>query len=135
MHLDSLFNGPTKTLVNYRFVKDRFEADKVLNRAVLISGVGSAQIAVTITREATDATLNRASYPFDACSLRGLRVVSYARDVTARTSPPAANAIAGIIRLRLPPGQESSASKALRTRPGRPSGKNSSASFKSRAIG
>ena len=50
LHLDSLFNGPTKTLVNYRFVKDRFEADKVLNRAVLISGVGSAQVSVTITK-------------------------------------------------------------------------------------
>ncbi len=50
MHLDSLINGPTKTLVNYRFVKDRFEADKVLNRAVLISGVGSAQTSVTITK-------------------------------------------------------------------------------------
>ena len=50
LHLDSLFSGPTKTLVNYRFVKDRFEADKVLNRAVLISGVGSAQTSVTITR-------------------------------------------------------------------------------------
>ena len=50
MHLDSLWNGPTKTLVNYRFVKDRFEADKVLNRAVLISGVGSGQISVTITK-------------------------------------------------------------------------------------
>ena len=50
LHLESLWNGPTKTLVNYRFVKDRFEADKVLNRAVLISGVGSAQTSVTITR-------------------------------------------------------------------------------------
>ena len=50
LHLDSLINGPTKTLVNYRFVKDRFEADKVLNRAVLISGVGSAQVSVTITK-------------------------------------------------------------------------------------
>jgi type IV secretion system protein VirB9 len=50
LHLDSLWNGPTKTLVNYRFVKDRFEADKVLNRAVLISGVGGAQTSVTITR-------------------------------------------------------------------------------------
>jgi type IV secretion system protein VirB9 len=50
LHLDSLWNGPTKTLVNYRFVKDRFEAGKVLNRAVLISGVGSAQTSVTITR-------------------------------------------------------------------------------------
>jgi type IV secretion system protein VirB9 len=50
LHLDSLINGPTKTLVNYRFVKDRFEADKVLNRAVLISGVGSAQTSVTITK-------------------------------------------------------------------------------------
>src|SRR5262249_6970553 len=50
LHLDSLFSEPAKTLVKYRFVKDRFEADKVLNRAVLISGVGASQIAVTITR-------------------------------------------------------------------------------------
>jgi type IV secretion system protein VirB9 len=50
LNLDSLFNGRTKTLVNYRFLKDRFEADKVLARAVLISGVGDAQLAVTITR-------------------------------------------------------------------------------------
>jgi type IV secretion system protein VirB9 len=50
LHLDSLFYGATKTLVNYRFLKDRFEADKVLNRALLISGVGDSQLAVTITR-------------------------------------------------------------------------------------
>jgi type IV secretion system protein VirB9 len=50
MHIDSLFNGATKTLVNYRFVKDRFEVDKVLSRAVLISGVGTSQLSVTITR-------------------------------------------------------------------------------------
>jgi type IV secretion system protein VirB9 len=50
LHLDSLLNGPAKTLVNYRFVKDRFEADKVLNRAALISGAGASQVSVTITK-------------------------------------------------------------------------------------
>ena len=43
--------GPTPQLVNYRFVAGRFEVDKVLDRAQLISGVGRDQTQVTITQE------------------------------------------------------------------------------------
>ena len=49
--LASLFSGPEPQLVNYRFVNNRFEADKVLDRAELISGVGGDQLKVSITRE------------------------------------------------------------------------------------
>ncbi len=47
--LASLFSGPEPQLVNYRFVNNRFEADKVLDRAELISGVGGDQVKVSIT--------------------------------------------------------------------------------------
>ena len=46
-----IFTEPTKQLVNYRFVHGRFEVDKVLGRAALISGVGGDQITVTIERQ------------------------------------------------------------------------------------
>ena len=49
--LESLFNGPAPQLVNYRFVNNRFEVDKVLNRARLLSGVGGDRTQVTIRRE------------------------------------------------------------------------------------
>jgi type IV secretion system protein VirB9 len=45
-----LFTEPSKRLVNYRFINGRFEVDKVLQRAALISGVGRDQIAVRIER-------------------------------------------------------------------------------------
>jgi type IV secretion system protein VirB9 len=45
-----LFTGPTKELVNYRYVNGRFEVDKVLERAALISGVGMDQVEVKIVR-------------------------------------------------------------------------------------
>jgi P-type conjugative transfer protein TrbG len=45
-----LITEPSKQLVNYRYVHGRFEVDKVLQRAVLISGVGWDQVSVTITR-------------------------------------------------------------------------------------
>ena len=45
-----LFTEPTKQLVNYRFVDGRFEVDKVLRRAALISGVGRDQVEVRIER-------------------------------------------------------------------------------------
>ncbi len=48
--LDSLFNGETTQLVNYRFLGDRYEVDEVLERARLVSGIGSRQRVVTITR-------------------------------------------------------------------------------------
>ena len=47
----SLFSEPDKELVNYRFVKGRFIVDKVLNRAALISGVGSGQLKVELQRQ------------------------------------------------------------------------------------
>jgi type IV secretion system protein VirB9 len=46
-----LFSSPSKQLVNYRKVRDRYVVDKVLTRAALISGVGSDQTQVEITRE------------------------------------------------------------------------------------
>jgi P-type conjugative transfer protein TrbG len=45
-----LFSEPSKQLVNYRYVNGRFEVDKVLDRAALISGVGWDQVSVTIHR-------------------------------------------------------------------------------------
>jgi type IV secretion system protein VirB9 len=46
-----LFTEPSKQLVNYRFVHGRFEVDKVLTGAALISGVGRDQTEVRITRQ------------------------------------------------------------------------------------
>ena len=46
-----LFTGPTKELVNYRYVNGRFEVDKILERAALISGVGMDQVEVKIVRQ------------------------------------------------------------------------------------
>ena len=48
--LDSLINGPTARLVNYRFVEHRFEVDKVLDHARLSSGVGDSATVISITR-------------------------------------------------------------------------------------
>lgn len=45
-----LFSEPSKQLVNYRYVYGRFEVDKVLDRAMLISGVGWDQVTVKIRR-------------------------------------------------------------------------------------
>lgn len=46
-----LFSSPSKKLVNYRPIGDRYVVDKVLEKAALIQGVGSDQVEVTITRE------------------------------------------------------------------------------------
>lgn len=46
-----LFSSPSKKLVNYRAIGDRYVVDKVLDKAALIQGVGSDQTEVTITRE------------------------------------------------------------------------------------
>ena len=46
-----LFTEPSKQLVNYRFVHGRFEVDKVLGRAALISGVGGDQVSVRVERQ------------------------------------------------------------------------------------
>jgi len=46
------FSRPNPQLVNYRMHGDRYVVDGVLDRAALISGVGSSQTRVTITREA-----------------------------------------------------------------------------------
>lgn len=45
-----LFTDPSQQLVNYRYVHGRFEVDKVLDRAALISGVGWDQTTVKIQR-------------------------------------------------------------------------------------
>ncbi|KIO48705.1 P-type conjugative transfer protein TrbG [Nitrosospira sp. NpAV] len=44
----SLWSGPAPQLVNYRLIGDRYVVDKVLRNAALISGVGNAQVKVTI---------------------------------------------------------------------------------------
>lgn len=46
-----LFSGPSEKIVNYRVTGDRYVVDKVLERAMLITGVGSQQIRVTIRHE------------------------------------------------------------------------------------
>lgn len=46
-----LFTEPTKELVNYRYTRGAFVVDKVLERAALISGVGSDQIIVRIEHQ------------------------------------------------------------------------------------
>jgi type IV secretion system protein TrbG len=46
-----LFSEPSKQLVNYRFVHGRFEVDKLLTRAALISGIGRDQTVVRIERQ------------------------------------------------------------------------------------
>jgi len=43
-----LFSSPTKQLVNYRVIGDRYVVDQVIDRAALISGVGSSQVEVII---------------------------------------------------------------------------------------
>lgn len=45
-----IFSDPREQIVNYRLVGDRFVVDQVLERAALISGVGSEQVRVTIDR-------------------------------------------------------------------------------------
>ena len=45
-----LFTEPNKQLVNYRYVNGRFEVDRILDRAALISGVGWDQVEVKIAR-------------------------------------------------------------------------------------
>ncbi len=46
-----LFTEPSQQLVNYRYVNHRFEVDKLLDRAALVSGVGWDQVTVKITRQ------------------------------------------------------------------------------------
>jgi type IV secretion system protein VirB9 len=45
-----IFSDPSEQIVNYRLIGDRFVVDQVLERAALISGVGSDQTRVTIER-------------------------------------------------------------------------------------
>jgi type IV secretion system protein TrbG len=45
------FSGPSEQMVNYRITGDRYIVDRVLDRAELISGVGSGQTRVLITRD------------------------------------------------------------------------------------
>jgi type IV secretion system protein TrbG len=46
------FSTPTEQMVNYRLQGDRYIVDRVLDRAELVSGVGSDQARVVITRDA-----------------------------------------------------------------------------------
>lgn len=46
----SLWSGPTEKMVTYRPIGDTYVVDQVIDEAVLISGVGSDQTKVTITR-------------------------------------------------------------------------------------
>ena len=46
------FSRPSPQFVNYRQLGNRFVVDSVLSRAALVSGVGSGETRVTITREA-----------------------------------------------------------------------------------
>jgi len=45
------FYSPTEQMVNYRMQGDRYIVDRVLDRAELVSGVGSGQTRVVITRD------------------------------------------------------------------------------------
>ena len=45
------FSGPSEQMVNYRIAGDRYIVDQVLDRAELVSGVGSGQTRVLITRD------------------------------------------------------------------------------------
>jgi type IV secretion system protein VirB9 len=45
------FSSPSQQMVNYRIAGDRYVVDQVLDRAELVSGVGSGQTCVTITRD------------------------------------------------------------------------------------
>jgi type IV secretion system protein TrbG len=44
------FSSPTPQIVNYRVQGNRYVVDAVLDRAALISGVGSGQQRVVISR-------------------------------------------------------------------------------------
>jgi type IV secretion system protein VirB9 len=45
------FSSPSEQMVNYRIAGDRYVVDRVLDRAALVSGVGSSQTRVVITRD------------------------------------------------------------------------------------
>jgi type IV secretion system protein VirB9 len=47
------FSSPSKDIVNVRFVNRRYIADELLNKFVLISGVGSDQKSVRVVRKET----------------------------------------------------------------------------------
>ena len=47
------FSDPTEEMVNYRIIGDRYVVDQVLDRAELVSGVGSGQTRVLIARDGT----------------------------------------------------------------------------------
>jgi type IV secretion system protein VirB9 len=52
-HDGSWFSDPTEEMVNYRIVGDRYVVDQVLDRAELVTGVGSGQTRVLIARDST----------------------------------------------------------------------------------
>ncbi|MGD0106970.1 MAG: TrbG/VirB9 family P-type conjugative transfer protein [Rhodopila sp.] len=45
------FSKPTKKMINVRYVHRRFIADELLNRSILVDGVGGDQRSVVITRK------------------------------------------------------------------------------------
>jgi type IV secretion system protein VirB9 len=45
-----LFSDPETVMVNYRVQGDRYIVDTMFNKAILISGVGSNQDKITITK-------------------------------------------------------------------------------------
>jgi len=45
------FSSPVEQMINYRIAGDRYIVDRVLDRAKLVSGVGSGQTSVLITRD------------------------------------------------------------------------------------
>jgi type IV secretion system protein VirB9 len=45
------FSSPSKDVVNVRFVKRRYIADELLNRFVLVAGVGGSQQEIRVTRK------------------------------------------------------------------------------------
>jgi len=45
------FSSPSEQMINYRIAGDRYIVDSVLNRGELVSGVGSGQTRVLITRD------------------------------------------------------------------------------------
>lgn len=53
-HDGGWFSGPSQQMVNYRILGDRYVVDRVLDHAELVSGVGSGQTRVVITRDGAE---------------------------------------------------------------------------------
>lgn len=53
-HDGGWFSSPSQQMVTYRIAGDRYVVDRVLDRAELVSGVGSGQTRVLITRDGAE---------------------------------------------------------------------------------